>query len=552
MIRRCASWAVALGLLLPVAALAQSAPPTLADPDAFEDHLHGLTAHARARTVLVFGLIGLGSGAVVTPDGLVVTNAHVVAGARYAICQWTDGTTRFMVRRGIDYARDLAVLAPEDYPAESLPCYELQTEALSEGDWVLAIGFPGGLRADEQATFSLGQVLGVNPSGGPMAAPVLDYTDAYRTDTAIFSGNSGGPLLDLQGRLVGINGAVDIGNAVSLTIPSSLVEDRIDRLQGGVIHLPGNQVLDPRNNRLLRGFFELLDPMARQMPGQIRDGVRAAREVTRDLDLSQGPGGILLPQLDPLAQGRDDLADRARLSPRQEALRDAFVGSPAPAHLLEGGTFATLVGAQHLVTKASWLDTAFADENGSFLVLTLDARATLIDVSAEDDLALLRLDAPVAAPVAADDGATGRLLFALDERGGVLAAGIQSVDRRPARAAVAAQIASGGAGPLPPQVVEALARLARIAERFGVTELSELVEQLERAGEIRQSFASGTPPRDYADVLSTDAPILPSRCGGPVYDRTGALVGVSVGVPHHGTSYVVPLARIRQVFQLAR
>src|SRR5438552_991090 len=94
-----------------LAALALSFPAARAeDEKALEARVVKIAHFARARTPVVYGAIGLGSGAVVDAKGTVVTNAHVVVGARIAIVELADGRRWVARRRGIDLERDLAVL----------------------------------------------------------------------------------------------------------------------------------------------------------------------------------------------------------------------------------------------------------------------------------------------------------------------------------------------------------------------------------------------------------------------------------------------------------
>ena len=118
-----------LASLLVLAALCGSARAQAlpGGADRFEANLTDLAVRAKARTVLIFGLIGLGSGAVVDHQGTVVTNAHVVAGARYAIVQWSDGRSVLAKRLGIDYGNDLAVLRPVDPLQKPVPAFNCNT-----------------------------------------------------------------------------------------------------------------------------------------------------------------------------------------------------------------------------------------------------------------------------------------------------------------------------------------------------------------------------------------------------------------------------------------
>jgi S1-C subfamily serine protease len=527
--------AVLLALLTPLSARAQS-DLTVED---LEASVSSLASDLRQKTVLIYGVIGLGSGAVISEDGHVVTNAHVVAGARYAVVQWSTGHTSLMERMGIDYERDLAVLQPVDRLDGPVAHFSINTADLAEGQWVVAIGFPGGLRGNSDATVSLGRLL---PSGdNPMAVEgILNYSGALRSDTAIFSGNSGGPLVDLDGRLIGINGAVDLENAVSLTIPAELMVERTTALRGGVVRLPGGTTLDPSDNMILRGLYRILDPMAREMPQRIAD-------MTRQMTEQESPAMPLDQLPDGLTPGptSDRLANVARAKPRQEFLDAAWtVQGRAQALVLDGDIMATaLPGGHFLVCKASRL--------GNREQVTIEGSgqlATRVAVSVADDLALLSLETALpggAGIVPAPVRSVGSVVYAVGADGQSIASGIISVGPRRTLATIAASIQSGGT---PAIVEQALEAAKGLAERFDVGPIMELVEQIQNSMEIRRAFSAGTDPRSYADVLSTDAPLAPSAMGAPVFDRQGRLVGMSVGVAHHGTTYIVPLRRIREAF----
>lgn len=506
----------------------------------FEAELIDLAARARPRTVLIYGVMGMGSGAVVDPQGTVVTNAHVVAVARYAVVQWADGSTTLMRRRGIDYGRDLSVLEPAEPLGRKTPCFSLAERRPAHGEWVMAIGFPGGPRGNYDATVTLGTVLGENhvEGGGSKLAP-LDYEGAIRTDVPLFSGNSGGPLVDRQGRLVGINGAVDVAGAASLAVPIELVRERLRELRDDLILLPGGRRLEPRESFVLSRLYDALDPIARQLPERVAQASRALLQ--QELDLPKLPEMPAVPGLsgDPReAHPGDRLASLARELPRQGALDAALARRPALAVALAEGGFATRIGARHAVTKASFLT-----EGEQQVALAGGGQARIVGRDANDDLALLELPAAGAAPEAAPLRPVGSLVYALGPDG-IAAAGIVSARERGIGASLAAQVQSGGEAGLA-KILEAIGKLAR---RLGVNALDEILKQLEQQQELQRGFAAGTPPRNYAGVVSIDAPLAPGAMGAPVVDRDGRLVGVAIGVAHHGTSYVVPTHRVMRAF----
>ncbi|MGD1885593.1 MAG: Do family serine endopeptidase [Cohaesibacteraceae bacterium] len=166
----------------------------------------------------------LGSGFIIDPDGIIVTNNHVVEVGDAINVVMTDGRTFPAEIIGRDEATDLAVLQIQ--ADEPLPFVNLAgSEDLRIGDWVLAIGNPFGLGG----SVSLGIVSAMNRNIG--AGP---YDAFIQTAAAINRGNSGGPLFDLSGRVVGVNTAIlsPTGRSVGVgfAIPASTVATVVDQL----------------------------------------------------------------------------------------------------------------------------------------------------------------------------------------------------------------------------------------------------------------------------------------------------------------------------------
>ncbi|MBL6756704.1 MAG: trypsin-like peptidase domain-containing protein [Planctomycetes bacterium] len=162
--------------------------------------------------------LGEGSGFVLDEAGLIVTNAHVVDGADAIRVQLLDGRALDADLVGKDTESDLAVLCVE---ADGLVAAPLRLdEPARVGEWVIAVGNPLGLGH----SVSAGIV-----SGRGRTANITTYEDFIQTDAAINPGNSGGPLVDLQGRIVGVNTAVaDIrmgGQGIGFAIPASMVSE---------------------------------------------------------------------------------------------------------------------------------------------------------------------------------------------------------------------------------------------------------------------------------------------------------------------------------------
>ncbi|MFG0292752.1 MAG: S1C family serine protease [Phycisphaerales bacterium JB050] len=145
-----------------------------------------------------------GSGFVYDNDGHIVTNAHVVRGASYIRAEFFDGRVMRAEVVGSDDRTDIAVLKV-DAGAGVIPIRRATGEPLYAGDQVFAFGSPFGIKF----SMSGGIVSGLGRSdGASFVNMVQGYTNFIQTDAAINPGNSGGPLVDVKGRLVGMNSAI--------------------------------------------------------------------------------------------------------------------------------------------------------------------------------------------------------------------------------------------------------------------------------------------------------------------------------------------------------
>jgi len=153
---------------------------------------------------------GVGSGFFITADGSILTNHHVIDGADEIFVTLTDGREFKAAVVGSDARTDVALLKIDATDMVTLPIGSAQN--LKKGQWVLAIGSPFGL----QATVTAGIVSAIARETG-------DYLPFIQTDVAVNPGNSGGPLLDMSGQVVGINAQIMSRSGgfmgISLAIP---------------------------------------------------------------------------------------------------------------------------------------------------------------------------------------------------------------------------------------------------------------------------------------------------------------------------------------------
>jgi len=162
-----------------------------------------------------------GSGFLVHPDGYVVTNAHVVDGATTVQIRLASGRRLGGIVVGRDGRVDLALVkidAPEKLPV--LPLGD--SEQLRVGEFVMALGHPFGL--EQTVSFGI-----VSRKGAPLlaAAPGFDF---IQTDAAVNPGNSGGPLVNMAGQVVGVNTMAARNGSIGFAIPSNLIKGLLPQL----------------------------------------------------------------------------------------------------------------------------------------------------------------------------------------------------------------------------------------------------------------------------------------------------------------------------------
>jgi serine protease Do len=167
----------------------------------------------------------LGSGFVISPEGYIVTNNHVIKDADEITVNFTDGTSMTAIIVGTDLKVDLALLKVD--PPKPLPFVTFgDSDATRVGDWVLAIGNPFGLGGSVSAGIVSAHHRDIN--AGP-------YDDFIQTDAAINRGNSGGPLFNMAGEVVGVNSAIisPSGGSIGIgfSIPANLAKSVIDQLR---------------------------------------------------------------------------------------------------------------------------------------------------------------------------------------------------------------------------------------------------------------------------------------------------------------------------------
>ena len=342
------------------------------------------------------GRSGEGSGFVISPDGLMLTNHHVIQGAQEVTVTFTDGTEVPVEVLGSDRSMDIALLQlPQDRSWPHLAFAD--SDAASVGDWVLAVGNPLGLGM----TVTAGIISG---KGRVLGNDIFGNEDFLQTDAAINPGNSGGPLVDLHGQVVGMNTAIIAGaNTVGFSIPTHLIQSVIDDLR--------------TDGRIARGFL----------------GVNS-QPLTPDLAQALGV----------------DATTGA-------VVAGVFPGTPAAAAGLEQGDVVVEVDGQTIDDQVGLVAAIGNHRPGDEVQVTVvrgrarkklevtlterpgeDESPRRLDSEALDDLGLTL--SPLSAPLAADEGVGNGVLVERVQRDGPAAGRLRpgdiivSVNRRPVEA----------------------------------------------------------------------------------------------------------------------
>lgn len=218
---------LALGLTAPLVAERpyvndQKVPETLEDLTFIQEAVHSGLPKARAATVCLQVGQGSGTGVVISPEGLVMTAAHVTAEIDKIIkLKFEDGTEVEGRTLGLDSERDAAMVQIIKPERDDWPHVEVDTnDSCQLGDWVFALGHSGGFDKERGVVVRLGRLVKMSNS-------------TLHSDCILIGGDSGGPLFDLNGKLVGIHSRVGMALQENMHVPTSVFTDSWDELKGG-------------------------------------------------------------------------------------------------------------------------------------------------------------------------------------------------------------------------------------------------------------------------------------------------------------------------------
>ncbi len=201
-------------------------PTTLEELKALELQQSKVAKAIESVTVNVQQGSAQGSGVIITPDGYVLTAAHVAGGAnRDAYIILNDGTRVRAKTLGMNRDKDAGLMKIVDQRSTPWPHATLgRSRDLKVGQWCIASGHPGGWKPERGAAIRVGRVLSISKSRGESEAHTLF------TDCALIGGDSGGPLFNLEGKLVGIHSRIGTDVIDNMHVPIDVFQSSWDRM----------------------------------------------------------------------------------------------------------------------------------------------------------------------------------------------------------------------------------------------------------------------------------------------------------------------------------
>lgn len=307
----CALTLLLLTVARPAPTLAANEPP--ADLAAFSRELSDVAEQCRAATV---GIIipggSMGSGVIVSADGLVLTAAHVLpeAGGDVVIVT-ADGKQLQAKALGVNRKVDSGlaqITEPGNYPTAPMA----DADTVWEGDWVIAFGHGGGVQTDRPAPMRLGKALHISSNTSDI--------QWITTDCTVISGDSGGPLFDLQGNVIGIHSNIGMSVLVNRHVPI-----RAYHAQWEQLHKPVEFNQPPAPDQpLIPGLDLLPDDIEREIARRLNAGDEALRQTLEanrnadgNIDMTPEAIAALIGQegaLETIQRYQDKLKEREKLT----------------------------------------------------------------------------------------------------------------------------------------------------------------------------------------------------------------------------------------------
>jgi serine protease Do len=596
---RTAAFAFALGLVSAAALAADSTLPSVfqklapqgsADLSELEQVTRELTEHAIESTVCIEVGVAMGSGVIVSEDGYVLTAAHVSGGPGRDVQIILHNGTRLEGKTlGIHTQADGGLVKITSKGKWSYAPLVPEDEAPQMGDWCLATGHPGGFQPERGTPIRLGRVVQISKS-------------VMRTDCPITEGDSGGPLFDMHGRVIGIHSRITQDVTENFHGPALAFREAWDELKAGKIYpiRPPSRFLDMldvnQDGQISRS--ELPEGMKRRVFERLAekfeldaDDSLSIEEITEDV-LHWRTSLIL--DFGGMESDRGEVSDA--LSPtlfvRGRMMRQTFtdLAKAAGQSIVRVRSDDDTIALGAVVSPDGLILTKSSELRSSIECRLADGRvfeARIIETDDENDLALLRIDADNLQAIewADADLSLGQWLVTpggseRPESVGVVSTAIRKIPRAQAvlgvqidntsgRPRVELVVPRGGAAQAGMQDGDVITKIAdtrivtfeelkgalsafragdivRATVQRGSDEM-ELEITLSAHEEVFYRFGinriNGPLSRrrdDFPQAIQHDSTLRPNQCGGPVLDLSGKAVGINVARVDRVSAFLVP------------
>jgi serine protease Do len=298
----------------------KKAPESRKDLEAIQTALTGVLAQARAATVCIDLGQGSGSGVIVSADGLVLTAAHVSSGVGKDLTVILEDGRKFKaVSLGVVADCDAAMVRITD--TGEFPFVEVdRKESTRLGDWVFSLGHSGGFDKDRGSVVRIGRLVRMAES-------------TIQSDCTLIGGDSGGPLFDLQGRLIGIHSRVGNNLAVNMHVPMPVYIQHWDAMLKSEFIGEGPFVKKPEKGKGFLGLATEAEPTGGLKVTKVGKDSPAEKAEIKDGDILLKLNGV-------------DLKTREQL---QDLLKEMAEGDPLDIAATRDGkplTFKLKLGAR--------------------------------------------------------------------------------------------------------------------------------------------------------------------------------------------------------------
>jgi serine protease Do len=587
----------------------KAAPENVNDLRSIESHVTGLVQQVLPCTVALQLGRAQASGVIVSPDGYVLTAAHVIErpGRKITII-FPDGKTAQGTTLGLNPQVDggmVQITDPGPWPYTPIAPLD---DAPKPGDWCLATGHPGGFQPGRMPPVRLGRIID--------ADRVM-----IRTDCTITMGDSGGPLFDMQGRVIGIHSRISDETTVNLHVPAGTYREAWDVLKAGEVAWRPSRFLtrfdsDGAGNisraEIPEAYRSVFDRMAAKLDLDPEQS-HAIDELTKSLGLEAPRGFDSRQLLLPMRFIRPGNALAPERFAHGRVVRSAFAGivanaRPSIARVRYKGddvALGTVIERDGwILTKASELP----DDDGIRCVLTdgRDLAARIIARDSASDLALLRVEANnlVAAQFHHVELRPGMWLATAGQSELPLAVGVVSIGERPIAgtpgvmgvlidnaedgAAITDVLPGSGAHAAGIQAGDVVTHV--LSERVHTMQELQTAVRKNRVGDVitasilrsgmkldvsvrlgmpEEYFEAQGPGRgrgqgnsgpswrgalsqrrnDFPKAIQHDTVLRPSDCGGPIVDSAGRVIGLNIARADRTASYALSGSAALALFQ---